>query len=417
MTLLKTINNISKGLLFLLPTIMVGQTVNNGQLYISPGTVFSTVPPFDNRPTGTLINDGDAYVYSTFNNDGVVDFMGNTGLTRFVGTTPQIISGINFSYLYDAQFDNPAAQPAFQLLGNVSVANESEFLTGIVDTDNYGGTFVFENDATQVMTSDESHVDGEVTKIGDSSFEYPIGDGGYFRLAGISGPDEVTDMFTSKYFFEPTDPNFPVANMGPDLTLIDSAEHWTIERTSGISDVLITLSWRNITTPSEILVAPFEAIHIVRWDPALMLWVDEGGVVDVDNKTVTTAVDSYGVFTLARVKNAAVLPCALTVYNLITPNEDGLNDLFEIKQAVNDNTCARNMSVKIFDRWGIKVFEADNYNQGGDKFTGKSDARLTIARDKGLPTGTYFYILTYDHEVGNNTQSFKKAGYLYINGQ
>lgn len=417
MRLLKTINNISKVLLFTFPVLAFGQTVNTGDLYVTPGTTISTVGNFDNTATGVLINDGVAIVYANWRNDGVVDFSGTTGTTNFIGTVPQNITGTNFSYFYNTLFDNNASQPAFNLAGKISVANESEFTQGIVNNDVGGGTFLFEDNGTHVMTSDDSHVDGPVVKMGNSSFEYPIGDGGYFRYAGISGPDEVTDMFTSKYFFESTNAKYPIANVGPDLTLINSTEHWTIERTSGNADVLVTLSWRNLTTSPDILVAPFEGIHIVRWDPALMLWVDEGGVVDVDNQTVTTAVDAYGVFTLGRVKNAAILPCALTVYNLITPNADGVNDLFEIKQAVNDNTCAKSMSVKIFDRWGIKVFEADNYNTGGDKFTGKSEGRMTIARDKGLPTGTYFYILTFDYEVDNSTQAFKKAGYLYINGQ
>ncbi|MDN3664355.1 hypothetical protein QWY92_02910 [Algibacter miyuki] len=63
---------------------MVSQTSNTGVLTVSEGTVFSTVKRFDNQTSGTFYNDGDAYIYSHFNNEGIVDFYGTTGLTRFI---------------------------------------------------------------------------------------------------------------------------------------------------------------------------------------------------------------------------------------------------------------------------------------------------------------------------------------------
>lgn len=395
------------------------QTVNTGDLTISPETIFSTVSDFDNTSTGSFINDGDVYVYANWNNDGVVDFMGDTGLTRYIGDNIQTLSGSQFCYLYNALFDNASSQLAFNLSGAISIANESDFEMGIVDNDNYGGTFQFEIDADHNYTSDDSHVDGPVVKVGDDAFIYPIGDRGYYRFAGISSPDVESHIFTGKYFFEETNTSYPVTNMGSNLVLVDNAEHWTIEPIlSYTKDVMVTLSWSDLTTPTEILAEPLDALRIARWDDALQLWVDEGGVVDVDNQTVTTAVDAYGVFTLARINEGEVLPCELTIYNLVTPNGDGYNDFFNIEQAVDDTTCANNMNVKIFNRWGTLVYEASSYDEiTTSKFYGYSDGNVTISRNRKLPTGTYFYILTFDYELDNtNKRNFKKAGYLYING-
>lgn len=407
-------------ILCLVSLIVTGnaQTVNTGDLVVSPGTILSTVSDFDNTPTGALINDGEFYVYANWNNDGMIDFLGDTGITNFIGFAVQRIAGTNISYLYDVLFINASAQPAFELSGDLSITNQSTFSDGIVDNDNFGGTIIFEQNADHNQTSDQSHVDGPVVKVGDQGFRYPIGDSQYYRFAEISAPGFASDEFTGKYFFEDTNTNYPTNSIadGSHLILIDNAEHWTIERTAGNNDVLVTLSWDEATTPAEILAAPTDAIHIARWDEDLNVWVDEGGVVNESEKIVTTAVNKYGVFTLARIDDSEVLPCALTIKNLVTPNNDNINDYFEVEQAVNSAACARNMKVTIFNRWGVKVYEEENYDTTNSKFGGFSDGRATINRNEKLPSGTYFYILTFDYDANNSeTKTYKKAGYLYIN--
>lgn len=415
---MKTINKILLlvSVLFLAMGNLIAQTVNMGEVMVTNGTIFSTVSDFDNTISGVFINDGDVYVYSNWNNDGMVDFLGNTGLTRYIGNNIQLISGSETSYFYNTLFNNGSEPYAFQLSGTISIGNESSFNTGIVDNDNFGGNFIFEQNARHRLTSNDSHVDGSVIKIGDNSFSYPIGDFGYYRFAEISAPEAGNHIFTGKYFYENTSDKYPVTNTSGNITIVNTEEHWSIDRTNGDSDILVTLSWSEETTASDILVAPFESIHIVRWDEALQLWIDEGGVVNVNDQTVTTAVDDYGIFTLGRVDDSAVPPCSLTVYNLLTPNGDGLNDFFEVRQAVNDTSCAQNMKVTIFNRWGVKVFEENNYDTSNNRFGGYSDGRATFRRGEKLPIGTYFYILTFDFiGNGNVLRQFKKAGNLYIN--
>jgi gliding motility-associated-like protein len=69
--------------------------------------------------------------------------------------------------------------------------------------------------------------------------------------------------------------------------------------------------------------------------------------------------------------------CELTIPNVFTPNNDGINDAFEIL-----NLEHYQAQMVVFNRWGKKVFEhSDYYNNWWD--------------GRNAPDGTYFYILTY----------------------
>ncbi|WP_067029600.1 gliding motility-associated C-terminal domain-containing protein [Allomuricauda sp. CP2A] len=96
------------------------------------------------------------------------------------------------------------------------------------------------------------------------------------------------------------------------------------------------------------------------------------------------------------------------IYNGISPNGDGVNDYFEIEGIENypDNT------LKVFNRWGVLVFEMDGYGLGNKLFNGHSDSKVTIEKNRRLPSGTYFYTLTFH---GNNPGKESYSGYLYIN--
>ncbi|WP_445385514.1 T9SS type B sorting domain-containing protein [Robiginitalea sp. IMCC44478] len=94
------------------------------------------------------------------------------------------------------------------------------------------------------------------------------------------------------------------------------------------------------------------------------------------------------------------------VNQLVTPNNDGRNDFLFIRNVdkVPDNT------IKIFNRWGVAVFEAANYNNQNNVFDGRSKGRSTISGEDYLPAGIYFYIFEYVLEQERITDS----GYLYI---
>ncbi|AOW10369.1 Ig-like domain-containing protein [Flavobacterium gilvum] len=100
--------------------------------------------------------------------------------------------------------------------------------------------------------------------------------------------------------------------------------------------------------------------------------------------------------------------CKIEVFNSLSPNGDGLNDLFR----VDGLECYPENSVEIYNRWGVLVFERDNYNNNDRAFKGISEGRVTVKQSEELPVGVYFYVVKYK-EV--DSKIYKKSGYLYLN--
>lgn len=74
--------------------------------------------------------------------------------------------------------------------------------------------------------------------------------------------------------------------------------------------------------------------------------------------------------------------------NIMTPNNDGLNDSFKVPCLETDYP---NNSVKIFNRWGDKVYETLAYQNDWDaKYRGQD-----------LPPGTYYYLIWLDADNAN----------------
>jgi len=75
--------------------------------------------------------------------------------------------------------------------------------------------------------------------------------------------------------------------------------------------------------------------------------------------------------------------CALTIYNIITPNGDGAND----KWVIENIDTAPNITVTIVNRSGQTVWKSDQYDNQTVVWEGKD----TKGRD--LPNGTYYYLI------------------------
>jgi gliding motility-associated-like protein len=72
--------------------------------------------------------------------------------------------------------------------------------------------------------------------------------------------------------------------------------------------------------------------------------------------------------------------CRLEMPNVFTPNNDGLNDAFEVKFP----DFIKTFRMRIFDRWGKIIFDTTNPLQGWD------------GKYKGLnqDTGNYTWLIT-----------------------
>lgn len=385
------------------------QTTNTGEISILQGTEFATVADFDNKATGDFINDGQFIVYSNYNNDGLVTFSPktNSGLTHFKGSSvAQVISGSELSEFNNVRFENRMDQPAFLLSGTINIYGISDFYKGILSNNNTGGTVVFETNATHINTNDDSYVDGYVVRHGNNEFQKPIGDGGYFRPLSINESSSHKNVFRGKYLFENSDALYPHTQKEGEITLIDNEEYWEFKSDQSTVDVALTLTWNDDTTPRELTKEDSgSSLAIVRWDDTESSWKAYTSAVNTQEQTVTAAIDNSGIFTLAKVKIYNIDD--IVIYNAVSPNGDGFNDYFNITglEKFSDN------SLQIYNRYGVKVFETNNYGANGNWFRGISQGRGTVGRAEGLPTGTYFYVLKFRMSNGDYKD---KAGYLYI---
>lgn len=103
--------------------------------------------------------------------------------------------------------------------------------------------------------------------------------------------------------------------------------------------------------------------------------------------TVTVFPEETGAYTVTGTVDGCTVTDVITVFigppigipNAITPNDDGINDLWLIS-GINDFESAQ---VNVYDRWGQLVFKSIGYTQPWDGTN----------RGKFLPTGTYYYVI------------------------
>ncbi len=87
----------------------------------------------------------------------------------------------------------------------------------------------------------------------------------------------------------------------------------------------------------------------------------------------------------------------IEIPDIFTPNNDDKNDVFNVKAAgLNSLDC------KIFNRWGILIYEWDQLNGGWDG--------LSMSGTE-VPDGIYFYVI---NATGNDTVPYKFNGYLNL---
>lgn len=109
--------------------------------------------------------------------------------------------------------------------------------------------------------------------------------------------------------------------------------------------------------------------------------------------------------------DCVVLACGnIIIHNAFSPNNDGLNEIFTIENLEN-RTCYPTNKVEIYNRWGILVYEIENYDNDLNAFKGNSEGRTTIKKSDELPSGTYFYLLEFSDDQG---KKYNRDGYLYL---
>ncbi|EHQ41362.1 gliding motility-associated C-terminal domain-containing protein [Myroides odoratus] len=406
-------------------------TSNEGILSVSSAGLVSFEGTFENQVSGDVTNDGTVMYYHDFINNGGYGLTkgSTTSNTIFtvegLPTTAKQITGNEIASFYNVIFDSPVSKVAFDLKNNIDASGLVDFQNGIILVDStYNpvtkvshGMFTFKKGGKAQSMGDASHIQGAVEKIGNEVFIYPIGDSERYRPARISASKADGDVFLGQYVYNDAAFFKARTNTVGVIKAINDQEYWIIDKGNNEqSDVLLTLTWDESTTAANVLTNPEEELHIVRWDAKQQIWVDEGGVVDMSTKEVTTigTVKGYGFFTLGTVNKDWVLDGDIVIYNLVTPDGDGKNDYFIIDNIKN----YPNNKVEIFNRWGARVYETRGYDPHGDGstnvFRGYSEGKVTVDKGTKLSSGTYYYVITYEYTDSNGSRMIKKAANLHL---
>lgn len=94
----------------------------------------------------------------------------------------------------------------------------------------------------------------------------------------------------------------------------------------------------------------------------------------------------------------AITPQTIFVPEGFSPNGDGINDFFVITGAEKYT-----ISLRIFNRWGSKVFESSHYNNNWD-----GTYNVDSLNSSPLPEGTYFFVISF------NNGEMDQIGYLTL---
>ncbi|WP_298949364.1 gliding motility-associated C-terminal domain-containing protein, partial [uncultured Polaribacter sp.] len=198
---------------------------------------------------------------------------------------------------------------------------------------------------------------------------------------GVTNAEEVTDG---------TDP------LNPDTDgdgVIDGTEKSDgTDATSFCSSIPLNIT---LSVSQDYLAADCDDDGLSNGDE---IGLDASNPIDSDNDGVADYLEVN--------KYEASIEDDLEIYNLLTPNGDGENDVFVIRniELYPENT------IEIFNRWGVQVYSVVGYGQQGKYFQGVSNGRGTVRRSESLPTGTYFYILKYK----KNGDTKERKGYIYL---
>ena len=140
-----------------------------------------------------------------------------------------------------------------------------------------------------------------------------------------------------------------------------------------------------------------------------VFWDFDDGEVDSSSFSPTHTYSEWGDYDVvlrietdagfySEIAHTVTIEQDLVFPNVITPNGDGLNDVFAIENLntnvnLEDPDGFRNNKLFIYDRWGKKVYEAHNYDtfaKGGQVTRGSQFFDGT-----GLSDGVYYYSFYY----------------------
>ena len=319
---------------------------------------------------GTIINNGDMQVGGSWINNNQYD--AGQGKITFNSDLPQLINhnDQSFSRL-------TISGGGIKLIGaDITIEEELVLTEGIIETENNSRVIV-NSEAVVSGGSDQAHIHAPVYHHGNGEKIFPIGNGTLYLPVTLENVEDPSAIVGIELIEDGTS-----LLKAPSLAEISNTRYWRIDVAAGIPNSRIILPVRD-----EPLLTNLDDI-VVAQSSSLTQNFDGIGQSAVEGTMANGMVTSNDFVTVPFVALATVNDDApIVVYNAISPNNDefGRNEFLTIGNIENypGNTFS------LFNRWGDKVFEIQNYNNKDRVFLGRSN----INGEKDLVNGTYFYVI------------------------
>ena len=236
---------------------------------------------------------------------------------------------------------------------------------------------------------DDGGVDISNQQGGDGNYMYTLNGGtptanaldfanlpaGDYTIAIIDG-----NGCSNVYDFTINEPELLVVDAGPEIIFGELGEEFILSIEPFDTTGITSITWSNQEDTTQVFCSGLDCMTInVQPDQNTTYYVE------VVNENGCKATDEVQI-QLTQIVD-------VTFPNIISPNEDGINDFFY----VNSNDVRSIVSLKIFDRWGEKVYEAANF-EPNDPTVGW-DGKF---RDRTVVSGVYVFII--DVEFVNDTR-------------
>jgi len=343
---------------------------------------------------GTTITGGPYAIISQSNLDGIINTTDVTVNGGADGTAEVLPIGNQQPFTY--QWSNGATT---QLVDGLQFGP-----IWVTITDALGCEVVIGNDPANPAFIDQPEPMGPLQFVGFTAFEdIPCnGDGGGVVFVEVingippytyqwSLPGEfgsmITDLFAGEYSVTVTDmagdfiaQTYVLEEPDPLTFTFDVVRESAMLTGDGSAEVIVTggtppysYQWNNSTGHTTALCEDLTSATY------FVVVSDANGCMKVDSVFVG-------------IEGVNNVEC-MTARNIITPDNDGLNDNFIIACALDTNMESN--TLEIYNRWGQLVWEGDNY---------QNDWEGVNQRDAVLPPGGYFYVFLVNWDDGTSEQ-------------
>ncbi len=250
------------------------------------------------------------------NNNSVTatSFNQQNGKVVFDGGIAQVLSLASTAHseiFYILEINNSSG--GLTLNAPVSVSNNLNFITGTLFSTTTN-LLLLSNNVTATGASNASFVSGPIRKTGNQAFVFPVGKNTAYAPIAIAAPAVNTDQFTAEYFQANPNTLYNITSKDGSLDHISTCENWVLDRTTGTSNVAVTVSWNTRSCG----VNNLTDLRVARWNGTQ--WKDQGNGGTTGTNTSGTllssgVVTSFSPFTLASAGSTNPLPIELLSFS------------------------------------------------------------------------------------------------------